>query len=190
MADTFRVAREEASVGAALLSAWARALPQGTTVLDLGCGTGVPVTAALVHAGCEVWGIDAAPSLLRVFHERFPQRPVACEDIGTSSFFSRRFDAVVAVGVMFLLPPLAQQELVRRVADALVPEGVFLFTAPPMPAAWDDVLTGRRSESLGAAAYRAALAAVDFEIVAEMEDEGANHYFLARRTGQDSPHHK
>lgn len=56
-----------------------------------------------------VWGIDAAPSLLRVFHERFPQCPVACEDIGTSSFFSRRFDAVVALGVMFLLPPVAQQ---------------------------------------------------------------------------------
>lgn len=183
IADTFRVARERASVGAVLLTEWARSLPPGATVLDLGCGTGVPVTAALAHAGCQVWGIDAAPSLVRAFHERFPQFPVACEDLGTSPFFGRRFDAVVAVGVLFLLPPDAQRQLIRKVADALSPAGAFLFTAPPMPAVWDDVLTGCRSESLGATAYRAVLAAVDLDIVAEMEDEGANHYFVARPRG-------
>ena len=43
--------------------------------------------------------------------------------------------------------------------------------------------TGRRSESLGISAYHAALADVDLNIVAAMEDEGANHYFVARRRG-------
>jgi SAM-dependent methyltransferase len=183
IADTFRIARERASVGAVLLLEWARSLPPGATVLDLGCGTGVPVTAALAHAGCHVWGIDAAPSLVRAFQDRFPQFPVACEDLGASPFFDRRFDAVVAVGVLFLLAPDAQRQLIRQVADALRPNGTFLFTAPPMPAVWDDALTGRRSESLGVSAYHAALADVDLNIVAEMEDEGANHYFVARRRG-------
>ena len=183
IAEAFRVARERASVGAALIKEWARSLPPGATVLDLGCGTGVPVTAALAHAGCQVWGIDAAPSLVRAFHERFPQFPGACEDLLTSRFFDRRFDAVVAVGVLFLLAPDAQRQLFRQVADALRHDGTFLFTAPPIPAIWDDVLTGRRSESLGASAYHAALAAVDLDIVAEMEDEGANHYFVARPRG-------
>jgi SAM-dependent methyltransferase len=183
VADTFRVARERAGVGAGLLTHWARSLPQGAAVLDLGCGTGVPVTAALAHAGCQVWGIDAAPSLVRVFQERFPQFLVACEDLGTSSFFGRRFDAVVAVGVLFLLPSDMQRQLIRQVADALSPDGRFLFTAPPIPVVWDDVLTGRRSESLGASAYHAALASADLSIVAEMKDEGANHYFVARPHG-------
>jgi len=180
IADSFRVARERASVGAALIKEWARSLPPSANVLDLGCGSGVPVTAALAHAGCQVWGIDAAPSLVRAFQERFPQCPVACEDLGTSPFFDRRFDAVVAIGVLFLLAPDAQHQLFQKVVDALRDDGTFLFTAPPMPAIWDDVLTGRRSESLGASAYHAALAAVNMEIVAEMEDEGANHYFVAR----------
>ncbi len=150
-------------------------------MLDLGCGTGVPVAEALACAGCRVWGIDASPSLVRAFHERFPQFPASCDDIVTSSLFGRRFDAVIAVGVLFLLAPDSQRQLVLRVADALQPDGVFLFTAPPMPTVWEDVLTGRRSESLGAAAYHTALAAADLTVVAEMEDEGANHYFVARR---------
>lgn len=183
VADAFRIARERANVGSALITDWARSLPANAAVLDLGCGTGVPVTEALARAGCRVWGIDASPSLVRAFHERFPQFSVACEDLATSPFFGRRFDAVIAVGVLFLLPPDAQWQVILRVADALLSDGVFLFTAPPTPAVWDDVLTGRPSESLGAAAYRRALAAADLTVVAEMEDEGANHYYVARRQG-------
>ncbi len=183
VADAFRIARARANIGSALITDWARALPANATVLDLGCGTGVPVAEALARVGCRVWGIDASPSMVRAFHKRFPQFPVACEDLATSPFFGHRFDAVIAVGVLFLLPPETQRQVMLRVADALLPDGVFLFTAPPVPAVWDDVLTGRPSESLGAAGYRTALAAADLTVVDEMEDEGANHYFVARRQG-------
>lgn len=33
-------------------------LPTGSTVLDLGCGSGVPVARALVEAGHQVLGVD------------------------------------------------------------------------------------------------------------------------------------
>jgi O-methyltransferase involved in polyketide biosynthesis len=112
---------------------------------------------------------------------RFPQFPTDCEDISSSSLFSRTFHAVVAVGVMFLLRPEQQRELIRRVAAAVAPGGVFLFTAPAQPAQWTYILTGNPSYSLGTDAYVAALDAASLTLVREFEDEGANHYFLARK---------
>lgn len=122
---------------------------------------------------------------------RFPQFPTACEDISSSSLFSRTFHAVVAVGVMFLLRPEQQRELIRRVAAAVAPGGVFLFTAPAQPAQWTDILTGNPSYSLGTDAYVAALDAAGRTLVREFDDDGANHYFLARKKsgGIHSRHH-
>jgi len=47
-------------------------LPDGANVLDLGCGTGVPITKTLIERGLHVYGIDASPSMLAAFRARFP----------------------------------------------------------------------------------------------------------------------
>lgn len=186
-ARDFQVARERARIGATTVAQWARECPCGAAVLDLGCGTGVPVTEELARAGCEVWGIDASPRLLGMFQERFPQFRSACEDITNSSLFDRSFDAVVAVGVLFLLSAESQRHVIHRVADALVPGGTFLFTAPAAPVSWTDALTTRPSISLGAEAYGRELADAGLLLVSETEDEGSNHYFVARKLIDTAP---
>ena len=180
-AGTFQAARERARVGADTIAAWAQTLPPGTEVLELGCGAGVPVTQELARAGCVVWGIDASPALLARFADRFPRFQCACQDLATSPFFERTFDAVAAVGVLFLLPPDTQRDVIARVARVLEPGGLFLFTSPAAPVEWTDVLTGHRSQSLGAAEYTAALTAAGITLVGEFTDEGESHYFLGRR---------
>lgn len=180
-AALFQAAREKARVGAGTMAAWAQTLAPGTEVLELGCGAGVPVTQELARAGCVVWGIDASPTLLARFADRFPQFQCACHDLAASPFFGRTFGAVVAVGVLFLLPPGMQRDVIARAARVLEPGGLFLFTSPAAPVAWTDVLTGRRSLSLGAAEYTAALTASGLTLVCEFIDEGENHYFLCRR---------
>lgn len=180
-AGTFQAARERARVGADTIAAWAQTLPPGTEVLELGCGAGVPVTQELARAGCVVWGIDASPALLARFADRFPRFQCACQDLATSPFFERTFDAVAAVGVLFLLPPDTQRDVIARVARVLEPGGLFLFTSPAAPVEWTDVLTGHRSQSLGAAEYTAALTAAGITLVREFTDEGESHYFLGRR---------
>lgn len=182
-ADAYLAAREQALIGRNDIAAWARTLPAGTEVLELGCGAGVPVTQELAGAGCVVWGIDASPSLLARFTERFPQFECACHDLATSPFFARTFDAAVAVGVLFLLPPETQRSVITRVAKLLRPGGWFLFTSPAPAAEWTDAITGHRSQSLGAAEYSAALHAAGLTLQREFEDNGGNHYFLARRDG-------
>lgn len=80
-------------------------LPEGVSVLDLGCGSGVPISEALLEEGCEVFGVDASPALVAAFRRRFPQAKVACEPVEESRFFDRTCDGVVAVGLLFLLAP-------------------------------------------------------------------------------------
>jgi cyclopropane fatty-acyl-phospholipid synthase-like methyltransferase len=137
-------------IGAAEVRGWAQSLPPGASVLDVGCGHGVPITETLLAAGCNVHALDASPSMVSAYRERFPDVPVACEAADTSSFFDRHYDGIVAWGLMFLLTPAAQGRLITNVSLALMPGGAFLFTAPSQSCTWTDVLTGQLSTSLGA----------------------------------------
>ena len=178
-AADFMARRDAARIGVAAVRAWARSLPPGASILDLGCGHGSPVAEALVEDGFDVYGVDASPTLVAAFRRRLPDAHVACEPVERSAFFGRRFDGVIAIGLLFLLPAYTQRDLIRRLAAALNSGGRLLFTAPVQPCVWTDVVTGRQSESLGAAAYREAIAAAGLETAGELVDEGDNHYYDA-----------
>jgi SAM-dependent methyltransferase len=167
------------AIGAMAVRDWARTLPRGGAVIDLGCGSGLPITKVLVSEGLNVYAIDAAPALVEAFRHNITKTPVVCESVEDSLFFNRKFDGVLAWGLIFLLLPEAQRSLTRRMADILVPGGRLLFTSPAEPAIWNDAMTGLESRSLGAAEYRRLLAAVDVSVSSEYEDEGQNHYFDA-----------
>lgn len=169
------------AIGARAVGDWARTLPRRAAVIDLGCGSGLPITKVLVSERLNVFGIDASPSLVKAFQHNLPDIPVACESVEESLFFNRMFDGVLAWGLIFLLLPEAQRSLMRRMADILVPGGRLLFTscAGAQPLVWKDALTGLESRSLGAAKYRRLLSAVGLCVTREYEDEGQNHYFDA-----------
>ncbi|MCW5969117.1 MAG: class I SAM-dependent methyltransferase [Blastocatellales bacterium] len=150
-------------------------------MLDLGCGHGVPISAALIKDGYIVYGVDASPSLTAEFRRRFPLAQVACEAAEDSSFFRRTFDGIVAIGLMFLLAAETQAKLIRRVALGLNEGGRFLFTAPTQCATWRDILTGRDSVSLGAQEYERLLSESGLLLEHEYVDEGENHYYACIR---------
>jgi cyclopropane fatty-acyl-phospholipid synthase-like methyltransferase len=164
-------------IGAKAVRDWARTLKPGATVIDLGCGSGFPITRVLVAEGLNVYAIDAAPTFVQAFRRNFPGTPVACEAVEDSSFFDRTFDGVVSWGLMFLLSPEEQRRLIQRIAKILVPGGRLLFTSVAQPHVWNDAMTGLESRSLGAEEYRRQLAAAGLSVDSEYEDEGQNHYF-------------
>ena len=179
VASEFAERREQSSIGVATVRAWARSLPAGASILDLGCGHGVPISMALMNDGFVIHGVDASPSLTATFRRQFPRAHVACEAVEDSHFFGRTFDGIIAVGLIFLLPSEVQRDLIRKVALALNPGGRFLFTCPAQACTWPDVLTGRQSLSLGFEEYKAVLSVAGLTLVAEYVDEGDNYYYGA-----------
>ena len=179
VAMAFAAARSD--IGSDVARQWAKGLPPGGDLLDLGCGSGVPIASTLVAEGLTVFGIDASPTLVSLFRQRLGGARAVCETVQDSAFFGRTFDGVVAVGLMFLLPEDEQGKLISKVGNALKPGGRFLFSAPRQPCEWKDMQTGQHSLSLGENAYRRLLAGAGMRLMTTYMDEGDNHYFDAAR---------
>ena len=167
------------AIGVKEVRKWAKTLPHASCVIDLGCGPGFPITVVLVEEGLQVFGVDASPSFVAAFQRNLPGTPIVCESVLESRLFNRTFDAVLSIGLMFLLKAEEQHRLIWRFADILVPGGRLLFTSTAKPAIWSDAMTGLESRSLGAKEYRKQLSAVGLSVTREYEDEGQNHYFDA-----------
>lgn len=179
VALTFADVRSD--TGRDVIRRWARTLPSGGEVLDVGCGSGFPVSSTLADAGLTVFGIDASPTLVSMFVRRFDSAHAACETVQDSPFFNRTFDGILAIGLMFLLSEDDQVKLIDKAGKALRPGGRFLFTAPHQKCEWKDVLTGQRSVSLGKAHYERLLAGAGMRPIGTCTDRGDNHYIDAVR---------
>ncbi len=169
-------------VGAALVRTWAREhLNAGATILDVGCGSGIPIAQGLIDDGYRVAGVDASPSLLAAFARNFPDMPAQCAAAQDSMFFHRTFPAIVSVGLIFLLEAEDQRHVLGKLAAALEPGGRLLFSAPGEPCRWRDTLTDRTSISLGTAAYTRLLDTAGLRLAGCHVDEGGNNYFDAMK---------
>lgn len=178
VADRFMKIRSE--VGTAVVRSWAQeCLAPSSSIVDIGCGSGVPIAKALADDGFAVFGIDASPSLISAFRDNLPAMPVACEPAQDSAFFGRTFEGAVSIGLIFLLSANDQRTVLGKVAGALNPGGRFLFSAPQQACEWGDTLTGRASLSLGADAYATHLDGFGLDLVCCRADEGNNNYYDA-----------
>ena len=188
-AEVFMRARNT-RIGPRVMRDWAGQLAEGAEVLELGCGHGVisevlvgagPAGAGLAGAGVSLFAVDASPTLLAVFRKRFPGVRTECAAAQDSSFFKRRFDGVVAWGLIFLLEEESQRRLIAKMAEALKPGGQLVFTAPHERVEWIDSITERPSRSLGAAEYERLLNEAGLKVTPGTTDEGENYYFYAVR---------
>jgi SAM-dependent methyltransferase len=177
IAAEFIAARSD--IGSNVVRHWSRYLRPGGDVLDIGCGSGAPISSTLSAEGFRVFGIDASPTLAAMFGHRFGAAQAACETVQDSAFFGRTFDGAAAVGLMFLLPENDQRRLLSKVGKALKPGGRFLFSAPRQYCSWNDLQTGQPSLSLGEEEYARLLIGANLRLVNTYVDDGDNHYFDA-----------
>src|SRR5437660_12446283 len=155
------------AIGVNEVRKWAKRLPRASSVIDLGCGPGFPITVVLVEEGLQVFGVDAAPSFVAALQRNLPGIPIVCESVLESRLFDRAFDAVLSIGLMFLLKAEEQDRLIQRFAEILVPGGRLLFTSTAKPAVWNDAMTGLESISLGAEEHRKLLGASGISVTEE-----------------------
>ncbi len=74
------------AIGVQEVRKWAKTLPPGSSVIDLGCGPGFPLTVVLVEEGLQVFGVDASPSFVAAFRHNLPGTPIVCESVLESKF--------------------------------------------------------------------------------------------------------
>ena len=103
---------------------------RGTSVLDLGCGSGVPIASDLIAAGHAVTGVDSSPSLINLCRQRFPQQEWIVADMRRLDL-DRRFGGIVAWHSLFHLAPEDQEQMFPMFARHLLPGAPLMFTSGP-----------------------------------------------------------
>lgn len=102
-------------------------LKHGATVLDIGCGSGVPISRALARH-FVVTGVDISSEMILLAQTNVPEGSFIHADIMSVEFPPSNFDAVVAFYSIFHLPREVQPELFSRIHRWLKPGGHLLAT--------------------------------------------------------------
>lgn len=100
-------------------------IPAGADVLELGCGAGVPMTAALAN-GRRLTGVDISAEQIRRARRNVPGATFIQADMTTLEREPASLDAVVAFYSLTHVPRDQHAELFGRIRTWLRPGGLFL----------------------------------------------------------------
>jgi len=143
-------------------------LPDGSSVLDLGCGTGVPIARKLAERH-RVTGIDLSAEMVRMARLAVPEARITRGDISDAQFDGGSYDAVVAMYVLFHLPREQHGGVLRSAWQWLRPGGYLLATlseTAEAPYTEDDFFGVKMYwSSLGWGEYEGLLRGIGFEIL-------------------------
>jgi ubiquinone/menaquinone biosynthesis C-methylase UbiE len=103
-------------------------LPKNSTILDLGCGAGVPVDDILLKAGHEVIGIDISKEQIKLARENCPRGQYIVGDIQDLEMGEYQVNAVISFYTIFHVSRNKQQDLLKVVASFLQKGGMLLIT--------------------------------------------------------------
>lgn len=103
------------------------ALPLGASVLELGCGGGVPTTRALAQRFVVI-GMDISARHVELARHAVPAATFLVGDMAALDFPSERFDAVLAFYSLIHVPRDEHTVLLRNVVRWLRPGGLFVAT--------------------------------------------------------------
>lgn len=160
-------------------------LRQGGSVLDIGCGSGAPIAAAIAAAGFAVTGLDTSPPLLALARARLPAARWIEGDMREMAL-GATFDGLIAWDSFFHLDHDDQRRMFPRFAAHAAPGAVLMLTSGP---AHGVALGAHGGEalfhaSLGPEEYRALLAAGGFAVLDHRAEDpgcGGRTVWLARR---------
>ena len=173
--------------GVAEAMALVQSLPRGASVLDIGCGNGIPITRALLSAGYRIVGIDSSSEMLARFRDNCPGTPSVRGVVESCPFADAIFDAAVAWGVMFHLNQDEQLKAIESISRVLKKGAPFLFTSGDEDGNSDDFVGTMNGVtfhyySFSSDNYRRVLDERGFRLVDVNADSGKNTYYLAHKS--------
>jgi cyclopropane fatty-acyl-phospholipid synthase-like methyltransferase len=153
---------------------FARQLPRGGSVLDLGCGGGDPVARFLAAQGLHITGVDSSPEMIALARDRLPEQEWIAADMRRLQL-NRRFNGILAWDSYFHLAPEAQREMFA-VFDAHADDcGVLMFNTGPTHGEGSSTFTFKDEPlyhaSLAPAEYRDLLDRSGFEVISHVAND-------------------
>lgn len=112
-------------------------LSPGSTVLDLGCGSGDPVALRIAQEH-HVTGVDISEAQIDLARQSVPAGQFIQGDLGSVNFPPASFDAVVSFYTLEHLPRAEHAAILQRIASWLRPGGLLLLSLEAGD--YDDVL--------------------------------------------------
>ena len=100
--------------------------PPGGKVLDVGCGTGIPVGKMLYDAGLKVTGVDVSDEMISQASINLPKATFYRMPM-TDIDFENKFNGVVSSYSLLCLPPDDFKLMASRIHKALKRGGYFLL---------------------------------------------------------------
>jgi cyclopropane fatty-acyl-phospholipid synthase-like methyltransferase len=126
IAEAYLASRDKHSADITLLDELDRRLPGGATVLDAGCGAGVPVTRYWSQRH-RVVGIDFSEAQVRMARRLVPRAAFLCQDLAQMGFGRMTFDAIISYYAIIHVPRDLHQDIFRQMHTLLKPMGFALL---------------------------------------------------------------
>ena len=118
--------RRQHSPDMAPLDKLTRKLPVQASILDAGCGAGVPVTAHLAEQ-FDVIGVDFSQSQLRLAKGLVPKAKFVCQDLTNLGFAAGCFDAICSYYAIIHIPRELHAGILAGFHNLLAPGGFALL---------------------------------------------------------------
>lgn len=167
------------------LDRFASLLPEGASILDIGCGSGEPIAGYFIGNGYDVTGIDASLPLIELCRARFPEKLWVVADMRKLAL-GRRFDGLIAWHSFFHLNAEDQRRMFAIFRQHANDGAALMFTAGPGQGEAIGTFQGKPlyHASLAREEYESLLAAHGFRLldhIVEDPDCGGATVYLARR---------
>lgn len=163
-------------------------LPPGGEVLDVGCGSGVPIAQYLLENNFQVTGVDAAPAMVEITSSRFPQGEWMVMDIRSLSL-PHRYDGIIGWDSFFHLDQAEQRLALDAFCRHLHQNGTLLLTIGDKAGEVLGTVDGQQvyHASLDPAEYQEILSSAGFaKITLELCDEDCGEHSLLLASGYRS----
>src|SRR5579872_6566727 len=115
------------SVNRRELDRFLKLIPKGSTVLDIGCGSG-RITKFLTDHDLNVVGIDISRNMLKLAEERTPEAEFLKQDMRKLDFPKQSFDGALALYSIIHVPRKYHSAIFKKIHRILRPKGIALLS--------------------------------------------------------------
>lgn len=157
--------------------------PTKSSILDVGCGSGVPIASYLIEQGFDVTGIDGSQKLLDIAKEKCPKMKGILGDVRLVTL-NEKYDAVVEWWCLFHIPKQDHEMMIHRFSEWLKPNGILEFTSGD--AAYETASSDMLNQelhfySLDPSEYEKYLKHYNFTIILKESDQPDHLVWIAQK---------